>query len=157
MNEINKTCQIEVYGVVFNGIEDIGRHAFNHEPKDGVFVGVDCKRYPCLDNYDSHFENRYFCNFVFAHSQEEVDQKLATLEHLPDSKNYNKLTYSLAPMIYWGGDFDSPMVIINAQENIDKETAQTPSIKEVERESIFSRFRHKVVDLISDNADYIYE
>ena len=153
MIEIKKTCQIQVLGATFNGINDICRHAFNHEAKDGVFVGVDCKRYPCFDSYDSQFENRYYCNFVFAKTQSEIEEKLSVLSLLPAGDNYNKLSCSLSPMIYWAGDEDSPMAIISADNFKFGKTFESIIDSGQILQSPISRLRQKIVDIIIDPAE----
>lgn len=95
---------IEVLGVSFDGVEDIIRHALDKEPKAGVYVGEDSKRYPIFDEHDFMYENRYYWNFVFARSQKELDAKMTILKGLDWKFNYGKMADELHPMIYWGGD-----------------------------------------------------
>lgn len=105
MRRINKNEEIVVLGVAFNGVKDIIRHAVDNEPKDGVYVGEDSEFYPCFDSYDRMHENRFFWNFVFATSEEELKEKLASLKGMDQLRgNYDKLTVKLHPMAYWQGD-----------------------------------------------------
>ncbi len=111
MIELDKNSKIEVYGVCFNGIAEIMEFAHKGEPKEGVFVGEDAKIYPCFDSYDYATENRFYRNFVFAKSREEVETKLTTLKKATRYSNYCKLSDELAPMVYWQGDSHHPMQI----------------------------------------------
>ena len=105
MKKVKNNEKIEVIGVTFNGVVDLNYHAIKHLPKDGVYVGCDVKLYPCFDSDDYASEDRFYTNFVFGSSQEEVDSKLATLKAWSEPTcNYNKLTERLHPMAYWGGD-----------------------------------------------------
>ena len=105
MKTISNTGPIRVYGVTFENIREVIRHAVKEEPKNGVYVGEDSKLYPCFDSYDYASENRFYWNFVFATSKEELEKKLALLKKSDDvGMNYNKFTADLAPMAYWGGD-----------------------------------------------------
>lgn len=105
MKRYKNNKAIEVMGVSFKGVKDMICHAIDNVPKDGVFVGIDCKRYPCFDSSDYAYEDRYYTNLVFAKSQEELDEKMAILEKMYNPTcNYNKLTDELHPMAYWEGD-----------------------------------------------------
>jgi len=105
MKTIRNTDLIRVYGVTFENIREVIRYAVKAEPKDGVYVGEDSKLYPCFDSYDYASENRFYWNFVFATSKEELEKKLALLKNSDVvGTNYNKFTADLAPMAYWGGD-----------------------------------------------------
>lgn len=105
MKTIRNTDSIRVLGTTFRNIRDVIAHAVKGEPKDGVYVGEDSKLYPCFDSYDYASENRFYWNFVFATSKEELDSKLEKLKNSDVvGMNYNKFTVDLAPMAYWGGD-----------------------------------------------------
>lgn len=92
-------------GVSFKGVKDMICHAIDNVPKDGVFVGIDAKRYPCFDSSDYAYENRYYTNLVFAKSQEELDEKMARVKSMESIRcNYDKLTDEFHPMAYWEGD-----------------------------------------------------
>ena len=95
---------IEVLGVTFNGVKDMICQAHSRQPKGGVYVGVDARLYPCFDSSDYMYEDRYYTNIVFAHSQEELDAKMQQLKDIPEQGNYNKMTDELRPMAYWEGD-----------------------------------------------------
>lgn len=107
----NKT--IKVFGVTFHGIEEVIEYARKGIPKEGVYVGKDFERYPCFDSSDYAYENRYYWNFVFAQSEEELKKKVNTLILRKPEANYKKLTDELAPMVYWEGDPYYPMEIVN--------------------------------------------
>lgn len=105
MKEFKCNEPIEVLGVSFNGVREMIKAALNETPKDGVYVGIDCERYPCFDDEDIMNEDRYFMNIVFARSEEELQRKLEALDDITSGLfNYNKLTGELHPMAYWRGD-----------------------------------------------------
>lgn len=107
----NKT--IKVLGATFHGIEEVIEYARKGIPNKGVYVGEDSERYPCFDSSDYAYENRYYWNFVFAHSKEELKKKVKSLKIRKPEANYRKLTDELAPMVYWEGDLFYPMEIVN--------------------------------------------
>ena len=105
MKQVKNNETIEVLGASFNGVKDMIEHARTRIPKDGVYVGEDSQLYPCFDSGDSMYENRYYSNFIFAESREELYVKLCILKQMEQlSCNYNKLTGELHPMCYWEGD-----------------------------------------------------
>lgn len=111
---------IEVMGVSFKGVKDMTRHALDNIPKDGVFVGIDARRYPCFDSSDYAYEDRYYTNLVFAKSKEELDEKMARLKSMEQIRcNYDKLTEELHPMAYWGGDCYYDVFLTEGQDNND--------------------------------------
>lgn len=110
---------IVVLGVAFNGVEDIIRHAVDKEPKDGVYVGEDSKLYPCFDIYDIMSENRFYWNFVFARSQEELDAKMSVVKGIERTgMNYWKLTDKLHPMAYWEGESISDVYMTEGASDV---------------------------------------
>lgn len=120
MKRFKNNERIVVLGAIFNGVEDIMLHERNGEPKNGVYVGADCKCYPCFDSSDWLYENRRYWNFVFAESKEELAGKLALLNKsgLRDC-NYNKLTEKLHPMAYWEGDTMHDLFLTEGKGNDD--------------------------------------
>lgn len=105
MKRIKNTEKIEVLGATFMGVKELMECARSGKPKDGVYVGEDAQLYPCFDSEDSLYENRYFRNFVFAESKEEMQERLSRLRGMDQiESNYNKLTADLHPMAYWQGD-----------------------------------------------------
>ena len=128
MIKIDNNRTIDVFGVRFAGINEIKRRAQKQQPKSGVYVGVDRQRYPCFDSYDFMHEKRYFSNFVFAQSEEELKEKLRTLEKIEAKANYRKYTEELAPMLYWEGDNCHPMEITECEDLLIREK-KTPKPK----------------------------
>ena len=104
MKRLKNNETIEVLGASFNGVKEMIEHARKRMPKGGVYVGEDSQLYPCFDSEDYMYENRYFTNLVFAHSIEEIDEKLRILKQVGRYGNYNKLSSELHPMAYWQGD-----------------------------------------------------
>lgn len=97
--------KITVLGVTFDGVEDIIHHAIKGTDKDGVYVGEDSERYPCFDSDDYATEDRFYWNFVFSTSKEEMLEKLSALKKMSQLQiDYNKLTSQFHPMAYWGGE-----------------------------------------------------
>ena len=111
MKQLKNNKTIEVLGASFNGVKDMIEHARKRMPKNGVYVGEDSNLYPCFDSEDYMYENRYFTNLVFAHSIEEIDEKLRILMHVEKHGNYNKLTAELHPMAYWQGDTHHDVIL----------------------------------------------
>lgn len=111
MMEIANNRKIEVYGVIFHGIDEIKRHALTGTPKEGVYVGEDSEPYPRFDSSDYEYEDRYYWNFVFARSKDELDLKLSRLRTMNHSGNYRKLTRQLSPMVYFQGDRHDPLEV----------------------------------------------
>jgi hypothetical protein len=109
--KINRNRNIKIYGVTFNGINDIISCAMSGKPKEGVFVGMDREFYPCFDISDYTHEYRYFWNFVFAKNKDILYNKLNILKSKYPSNNYRKFTYRLCPMIYFEGNESSPLEI----------------------------------------------
>lgn len=96
---------VTILGVEFQDVDEIIQYAQAHKPKDGVWVGADSESYPCFDSSDYAYEDRSYWNFVFARSKQEMVDKLDRLRGMsPLAGNYRKLTDSLRPMAYWGGD-----------------------------------------------------
>jgi hypothetical protein len=116
--EIAYNRKIRIYGVTFNGFSDIKKFALTGKPKDGVYVGEDSERYPCFDSSDYEYENRFYWNFVFARSQEELDQKLRRLRSMGHGGNYRKFTDGLSPMIYFQGDSHYPLEVTAGKDVI---------------------------------------
>ncbi len=106
---------IEIFGVSFSGVNELKQLVRQGGFKDGVYLGVDDKTYPCFDFEDFMNENRCFSNFVFAQSKEELERKLNILKTIKERANYRKYTEELAPMIYWEGDSHHPMEITECE------------------------------------------
>lgn len=104
MKTVKNTDPIHVLGTTFLNIHEIIACSAVGTTKDGVYVGKDCERYPCFDSEDYATEDRFFWNFVFAKSKEEMEAKLEILKKISPQGNYNKFSESLAPMVYWAGD-----------------------------------------------------
>lgn len=112
MKQYKYNSKITVENVVFKGVQDIINHAIDKEPKDGLYVAYDCKKYPCFDSDDYASEDRFYWNFVFAETQLELACKLDKIKHMDQlACNYNKLTQDLHPMAYWGGDTYNPVMV----------------------------------------------
>ena len=117
MKRFKSNGAIEVLGVTFNGVKDMIKHARDSVSKEGVYVAEDSQRYPCFDSSDAMYENRYYTNLVFARSKDEMIRKLNRLKcKIGTGCNYNKLTATLHPMIYWEGDFHDD-VFLTEMEN----------------------------------------
>lgn len=104
IKRIDNNRNIAVYGVMFHGFPDLKKYALSGHPKDSVYVGEDSESYPCFDSSDYAFENRYYWNFVFAKSKEELESKLDSLKRFKANGNYYKLNCGIYPMVYFGGD-----------------------------------------------------
>jgi len=107
---------VTIYGVTFSNVNDIIHYAIKRIPKSGVYVGSDCRHYPCFDASDYAYETRYYWNFVFAQSEAELERKMQQLVHNEKSHfNYCKLTEEtpeeLLPLIYYEGDRDDPLLV----------------------------------------------
>jgi len=50
---------LQIYGVTFNGIQEIKRIAFGSGYYKRVYVGVDSQSYPCFDSWDYANESRW--------------------------------------------------------------------------------------------------
>lgn len=111
--------KIIIYGVSFNGIEDLADHAWNEKPKDGVYVLTDSSHYPCFDSEDYAYEKRRYWNFVFGKTKEEARQMLQLVKDTPPQNNYYKLREDI-PMIYWEGDSYTEEVINERCKDIIK-------------------------------------
>lgn len=109
--QVNNQQRLQIYGVTFNGIQEIKRIAFGSGYYKGVYIGVDSQSYPCFDSWDYANEKRCYCNFIFAKSKDEVQSKLAALKQTKPGFNYNKMNKKFYPMIYWQGDSYHPIVI----------------------------------------------
>ena len=116
MIEVNKERRIEVYGVCFGGVSELKKVALSGNPKNGVYVVVQMKRYPCFDSSDYAYENRYYTHFVFARSKEDLELKLYVLNNPEKYKGVDKKESILAPMLYWNGDNDDPMLVPECDE-----------------------------------------
>lgn len=116
MIEVNKERRIEVYGVCFSGVSELKKVALSRNPKNGVYVGVQMERYPCFDSSDYAYENRYYTHFVFARSKGELELKLDAINNPGKYKDIDKRGTILAPMVYWNGDTDDPMVVPECAE-----------------------------------------
>ena len=121
MIEVNKERKIEVYGVCFSGVSELKRVALSKNTRNGVYVGVQMERYPCFDSSDYAYENRYYTHFVFAHSNEELELKLDVLNNPGKCKGIDKRESILAPMVYWHGDTNDPMVVPECDEIVVQE------------------------------------
>lgn len=104
MKTIIIASSFTVLGVKFKSINEVIACATLGVAKEGVYVGKDCKLYPCFDAEDYASEDRFYWNFVFAKSQEELDARLADLKKKSPEGNYCKFSDALAPMAYWAGD-----------------------------------------------------
>lgn len=104
MKTIKNTSSFTVLGVKFKNIHEVIACTTLGVAKEGVYVGKDCKRYPCFDAEDYASEDRFYWNFVFAKTQEELDVRLADLKNISPEGNYYKFSDVLAPMVYWAGD-----------------------------------------------------
>ena len=113
---IENNRQIIVYGVAFDGVLDLERHALEGTPKEGVYVGADRQRYPCFDEEDYAYEKRCYWNFVFARSAEELRDKLERLRWMPWQTNYQKYRGDVRPVIYWEGDMREPLVALPSDD-----------------------------------------
>lgn len=114
--QVNNQQRLQIYGVTFNGIQEIKRIAFGSGYYKGVYVEVDSQLYPCFDSWDYANESRRYCNFIFAKSKDEVQSKLAALKQTKPGFNYNKMNEKFYPMIYWQGDGCYPMEIGECEE-----------------------------------------
>ncbi len=104
MKTINNTSSFTVLGVKFKNIHEVIAYSVFGIAQESVYVGKDCKRYPCFDAEDYASEDRFYWNFVFAKSQEELETRLANLKKISPEGNYCKFSEALAPMAYWSGD-----------------------------------------------------
>ncbi len=116
MIKVRNDGAINVLGVKFQGVKDIIAHALSGEPKNGVYVAADRSFYPCFDSSDVLYEDRWYWNFVFAKSAEELERKLERLDELPGPLCYDKLTEELHPMAYWEGDSFFPVKLTDGKE-----------------------------------------
>ncbi|WP_308769734.1 hypothetical protein [uncultured Bacteroides sp.] len=120
IKEIRNNQTVVVYGVEFHGFEELKKHAFSGESKEGVYVGCDCEGYPCFDSEDYATENRFYWNFVFARNKRELEQKIKLLETCRCGCNYCKLTETtpevLYPMIYFQGDEIHPLIVMECKD-----------------------------------------
>lgn len=118
--KIDRQSTIKVFGVEFHGVSQLQEYALRGEPKSGVFVGVDQLRYPCFDSEDYASEYRYYANFVFARSKQELVRKMSMLKSINGRFDHRKLTDNtpalLLPMAYFGGDFFDPLEISACQD-----------------------------------------
>ena len=110
MEKFDYKGKIQVYGAMFDGVNDIILHALKGISKDGVYVGEESQRYPCFDSEDYASESRYYWNFVFAKSKTELKDRMQKLKAMPViGSNFKKLNNELHPMGYWGGDTNYPV------------------------------------------------
>lgn len=130
--QVNNQQKLQIYGVTFNGIQEIKRIAFGSGYYNGVYVGVDSQSYPCFDSWDYANENRCYCNFIFAKSKDEVQSKLTALKQAKPGFNYNKMNEMFYPMIYWQGDSYHPIVIGECEEIM----CVAPKAKRVKEKSV---------------------
>jgi len=136
MKKVSNDATIKVYGVEFHGVMELKEYAVKGEAKEGVYVGMDAELYPCFDSSDYAYEDRFFCNFVFARSKEQLQKKLTSLRGMRQkASNYNKLTEGMAPMVYWEGDTHHPMLLLEekcrcaAEKREEKENNQSQAVK----------------------------
>lgn len=111
MIEVRKDRRVKVYGVCFNGLNELLNVALSHKPKDGVYVGMRRDRYPCFDSYDYTYENRYYTHFVFGRSKEELEHRLEILNSKTVAPKDGSAELRPGPTIYWEGDEHEPMQI----------------------------------------------
>ncbi len=116
MIEVGKERKVKVYGVCFNGLNELLNIALSHKPKDGVYVGMTRDRYPCFDSYDYTYENRYYTHFVFARSKEELEHRLGILNGKRMVPEGSDVKTELGPTIYWEGDEHEPMQILECDD-----------------------------------------
>ena len=83
MEKFDYNGKIQVYGAMFDGVNDIILHALKGISKDGVYVGEESQRYPCFDSEDYASESRYYWNFVFAKSKTELKDRMQKLKAMP--------------------------------------------------------------------------
>ena len=97
MEKFDYKGKIQVYGVTFDGVNDIIQHALKGVSKEGVYVGEESQRYPCFDSED--YASEY-----------ELKDKMQKLKAMPViGSNFKKLNNELHPMGYWGGDTNYPI------------------------------------------------
>ena len=118
MKTIKNTNSFYVLGVKFENIHEAIFYAIKEMAKNGIYVGKNAKRYPCFDSEDYASEDRFFWNIVFARSKEELNRKLIELKSVSPQTDYNKISETLAPMIYWEGDSIYDVI---ATEDIEKD------------------------------------
>lgn len=123
---INKIFRITVYGVTFNGVEEVVSYVQSGKPKEGVYVKADSKGYPCFDSGDFNYETRRYWNFIFGRSKEEVEQNLQLIRDTAGSFNYCKLRKDV-PMMYWGGDCADKEVVSGGSKDVVISEAELPS------------------------------
>ena len=74
------------------------------------------ERYPCFNNSNYAYENRYYTHFVFARSKEDLEFKLDVLNNPEKYKDIDNREHTLAPMVYWNADTDAPMLVSECDE-----------------------------------------
>jgi len=112
--EVEKDRAISVYGVCFNGVDELRKVALSKKQKDGIYVGIKLERYPCFDSSDYAYENRYYTHFVFARSKKELEHRLQIL-HGRNGVSTD-MNAELGPTIYWAGDTHHPMQITECED-----------------------------------------
>lgn len=79
----------------------------------GIHVAEVDQRYPCFDEHDYAYENRYFENY-FTSKKPFSDEDMKMLQEMRGASNVRLLTEatptSLLPAIYYGGDGDLMIV-----------------------------------------------
>lgn len=105
------TATVVMYnGYIYHGLNEINRAQRDGSGKSG-FVGKIEERYPVFDSEDYANENRYFSNYIFATSADELRAKTDAVKRLNGDMNFCKLTEDtplhLLPMIYYKGEGDS--------------------------------------------------
>lgn len=112
---VDNNSTIKVFGAIFHGVRQLREYANSGEANDGVFVGEDYLHYPCFDSDDYYSEYRFYSNFVFARSKQELSRKMSMLKRLPGRINHRKISANtpewLEPMAYYEGDTRHPLEI----------------------------------------------
>lgn len=100
-------------GHIYHGLNELRRAARDNSGRCG-YVGEISERYPVFDSYDEADEDRYFSNFVFAKSANELKEKSDAAKQLKGSSNFCKLTADtplrLLPMVYYRGEGEEMII-----------------------------------------------
>lgn len=112
IQEVDTSACLKYNGTVFYGLNDIYRH--HSSPQPGVYVGIDSSRYPCFDDSDWLYENRYYQNIYFGDSTDRINACKSNIESVKPSANYCKLhnatPVDILPMIYYRGEGDKMLI-----------------------------------------------
>lgn len=94
-------------GHIYHGLNEL-RQAVRDNSGHRGYVGEISERYPVFDSYDETDDDRYFSNFVFAETANELKDKSDAVKQLKGSSNFCKLTADtplrLLPMVYYRGE-----------------------------------------------------